>query len=61
MAIIKNLAREQFGGFIFQYLDDWLLLDRSPGSVLALTRKFVAFLLRQGIIVNLRKLHLVPT
>ena len=46
---------------MFQYIDDWLLLDRSPSAVLEMTRKFVDLYISQGMVVNLDKSHLSPT
>ena len=61
MTPLKIFARRNFGGYIFQYLDDWLLLDRSPDKVLSLTKKFVELCMDQGMLVNLGKSHLEPT
>ena len=60
MTPIKIFARENFGGYVFQYIDDWLLLDRSPLGVLEMTKKFVNLCIRQGMVVNLDKSHLTP-
>ena len=60
MTPIKIFARENFGGYVFQYNDDWLLLDRSPLGVLEMTKKFVNLCIRQGMVVNLDKSHLTP-
>ena len=61
MTPIKIFARQNFGGYIFQYIDDWLLLDRSPEGVLEITKKFVNLCIRQGMVVNLDKSHLSPS
>ena len=61
MTAIKLFARRNFGGFIFQYLDDWLLLDRSPIATYNLTKKFVDLCITQGMVVNLDKSHLSPS
>ena len=61
MTPLKVFARKNFGGYIFQYLDDWLLLDRSHSLVLDLTRKFIGLCIEQGMLVNLGKSHLSPT
>lgn len=49
------------GEFIFPYLDDWLLRDKSRDKVLAGVQFMLSFFDHSGLILNSGKLTLVPT
>ena len=61
MTAIKIHMRENTESLVFQYIDDWLLIAKTPQQVLADTIKFVNICIELGVIVNPDKSQLEPT
>ena len=61
MTSIKTHMRENTDSLVFQYIDDWLLIAKTPQLVLKDTIKFVQLCIELGVIVNPDKSQLEPT
>ena len=61
MTPLKIYAKENFGGNIFQYIDDWLIIDNDRDKVLQVSIKLIHLLIDHGMLVNLGKSHLTPS